>query len=433
VTFFFASRFPRLVLVLAGVLVVGVLVWAGFVVAGALPSRHVVMTTGPQGESDYELGMRYRAILARQGVDLRIAASAGKLENLDRLRNPKSGYSVGLVAGGVTGGSAPSGVVSLGTLGYDPLWIFCRDVAQPQQLGEFAGKRVSVGPEGSATRALLNELLRLNGLQAAIRPVALSPRAGADALRRGEIDCACMLASPDAPEVRLLLADERIDVMSFPRADAYVALFPVLRKFVLPMGVANLATNRPPRDVVLVGDAQSLLVRDDVHPAIQYLLLQAAEEIHSRAGIFQKAGQYPAPEPVDVPLSAEAHQFYKSGGTFLQRHLPFWLWVFASRLIVALVPLLGVIYPLARLIPAAIGFEVDRRLNLLYADLRGIEARMEEPNPPREELEAEWRRLEERIRTTHIPRRYTRAVYTLKQHAKLVRDRLARLDADSPG
>jgi len=306
VTFFFARRFPRLVLVLAGVLVVGVLVWAGFVVAGALPSRHVVMTTGPQRESDYELGLRYRAILARQGVDLRIAASAGKLENLERLRDPKSGYSVGLVAGGVTGGSVPGGVVSLGTLGYDPLWIFCRDMAQPQQLGEFAGKRISVGPEGSATRALLLELVRLNGLQSEIRPVALSPRAGAEALRRGEIDCACMLASPDTPEVKALLGDERIEVMSFPRADAYVALFPVLRKFILPMGVANLATNRPPRDVVLVGDAESLLVREDLHPAIQYLLLQAAEEIHSRAGIFQKAGQYPAPEPVDVLASVES-------------------------------------------------------------------------------------------------------------------------------
>jgi hypothetical protein len=244
-----------------------------------------------------------------------------------------------------------------------------------------------------------------------------------------------MLAFPDTPEVKTLLGDERIDVMSFPRADAYVALFPVLRKFVLPMGVANLATNRPPRDVTLVGDAESLFVREELHPAIQYLLLQAADEIHSRAGIFQKAGQYPAAEPVDVPLSADAHQFYKSGGTFLQRHLPFWLWVFASRLIVALVPLLGVIYPLARLVPAAIGFEVDRRLNLLYADLRSIEARLEAPNPQPDELAADWRRLEEKIRTAHIPRRYARAVYTLKQHARLVGDRLARLvrlDADPP-
>ena len=64
-TFFFARRFPRLVLLLAGIVVVGVLIWGGFVVAGALPPRHVVMTTGPHGESDYELGMRYRAIRSR--------------------------------------------------------------------------------------------------------------------------------------------------------------------------------------------------------------------------------------------------------------------------------------------------------------------------------------------------------------------------------
>ena len=105
--------------------------------------------------------------------------------------------------------------------------------------------------------------------------------------------------------------------------------------------------------------------------------------------------------------------------------------MFASRLIVALVPLLGVIYPLARLIPAAISFEIDRRLNLIYADLRTLETRLEAPNPPRDELAADWRRVEERIRATHIPRRYSRAVYTLKQHANLVRDRLALLDGGS--
>jgi len=384
------------------------------------------MTTGPRGEADDRLGERYRAILARRGVDLLLSPSAGMVENLARLDDRKSGYQVGLVAGGLTSAAASPGVVSLGTISYDPLWIFCRDLAEPVQFAELAGKKIAIGPEGSGTRALALELLRRNGLDRVVQPVPLAHSAAGDALGRGEITCACMLTYAEAPEVRKLFADTRVSLMGFPRADAYAALFPFLRKVVLPTGVFDLATNRPPNDVPLIADAESLVVREELHPAIQYLLLEAAEEIHSGAGILQRPAQFPAAEPVDVPLSDEAREFYKSGGTFLQRHLPFWLWVFASRLLVVLVPLLGAVYPLVQLVPTAIAFEMERRINRLYEELRGIEGRIELPGEDSEALERDLDRLDERIRETRIPASYARAIYTLKHHASLVRERLAR-------
>src|SRR5262249_24929578 len=159
-----------------------------------------------------------------------------------------------------------------------------------------------------------------------------------------------------------------------------------------------------------------------LHAAIQYLLLEAAEEIHSTPGIFQRPGEFPAAQPVDVPLSDEARQFYKSGGTFLQRHLPFWLWVFASRLIIVLVPLIGVIYPLVQLVPKAISFEYDRRLNRLYMELQEIEARVGTSGSPGQSLRAELDRFDEKVGKARVPTSYARALYTLKQHAHLVRD-----------
>jgi TRAP-type uncharacterized transport system substrate-binding protein len=425
-----ARRHPRLVLLLAAVLSLALVLWAVFILAQALPPRKIVMTTGPKGDAEYDLGLRYRAILARDGVDLVVAASAGKLENLHRLAAPRSAYSVGLVSGGMAGTSPPQGVVSLGTISYDPLWIFCRDMPDPVPVDALVGKRVSIGPEGSATRALVLTLARLNHLEGKAEPLGLTPREGGEALQRGEIDCACMLTHAEAPIVRTLLADARISLMGFPRADAYVALLPYVRKLVLPMGIGNLPANRPSHDVPLIADAESLLVREDLHPAIQYLLLRAAEEIHSRAGIFQRSGQFPAAEPVDVALSSEALEYYKHGGTFLQRNLPFWLWVFASRLIVALVPLAGLVYPLAQLIPMARGFQVDRRLNQLYVELRRIEDRMEAADPL-EEVAGDWRRFEDRVRKTKVPRSYARALYTLKSHASLVSERLTQLQARS--
>jgi len=190
------------------------------------------------------------------------------------------------------------------------------------------------------------------------------------------------------------------------------------------MGIGDLATNRPAHDVTLIAAAETLLVREELHPAIQYVLLEAAAQIHSTPGIFQQPGEFPAPQPVDVPLSDEARQFYKSGGTFLQRHLPFWLWVFASRLIIVLVPLLGVVYPLVQIVPKAIAFEYDRRLSGLYAELQAIEARIGTPGSSEAGLRAELDRFEEKVRRTRIP---APILYTLKHHASLVRERLARL------
>jgi hypothetical protein len=86
-----------------------------------------------------------------------------------------------------------------------------------------------------------------------------------------------------------------------------------------------LSTDRPPEDVVLLAPKASLAVRADLHSALQYLLLDAAVQIHSQPGIFQKAGQFPAAESIDLPLSGEAHRFYKSGPPFLQGYLPFWI------------------------------------------------------------------------------------------------------------
>jgi len=418
-------RRSLLLLGLLAVVSLALLVWAALVLARAFPPRVVRMAAGPEGDADHELAERYRAFLAKKGVELVVETTAGKVANLARLEDPKSGVSAAFSVGGLTTAGRSPGVASLGTIAYDPLWVFCRGLPDSPQLGDVKGKRISIGPEGSATRALVLQLLKLNRLEgdADVRP--LSPGQGAEALERGEIDCACMVTYVESPTVRKLLADPRIDLVSLPRVDAYLALFPYLRKLTLPMGVGDLALNRPPRDVTLMAVPEGLLVRQDLHPAIQYLLLEAAEEIHAPPGIFQRPGEFPAAQPVDVPLSDEARQFYKSGATFFQRHLPFWLWVFASRLIVVLVPLLGVVYPLVQLVPAAIAWEVDRRLTGLYAELRAIEARVA-AGAGGGDVAAELDRLEEKIHTTRVPASYTRALYTLKQHAGLVRERLSR-------
>ena len=416
----FMRRHPLLSAAVAVVVISACLVWAILVIGRPLPPRTVVMTTGPDGESYREWGEKYRAALARDGVDLKLVPSAGDVENLSRLGSPAAGVSAGFVAGGLAGANRSRGIVSLGTLSYDPMWIFCRGIPEPVHLKNLGGKRVSIGPEGSGTRAVMLETFRV------IEPggftqLSLTPRAGGEALLAGEIDCACMLTDSDAPIVRKLLGDERIALMTAPRADAYVARYPYLKKLTAPRGVGDLSKDLPKEDVTLLASMTSLLVRRDLHPAIQFLLLEAASEVHSEPGIFRRPGQFPAPEPVDFPLSKQVLTYHKSGGSFLQRNLPFWLAVLAERLLIVLIPLAGIAYPLLKVIPSLRDWFIEQRMMRLYTELREIEAMIVSGEG---DGAARLAALEKKVAAAWVPASHTRVLYNLKGHVAFIRARL---------
>jgi TRAP-type uncharacterized transport system substrate-binding protein len=409
--------------------IVAAAVWIAFALLQPTPPRKVVMSTGEDGSAYAHFAERYRQILAREGIELELRPSAGALENLARLEDAKSGVSVAFVQGGTADPVRSPNLETLGTLFYEPMWFFYRDVKVEYGIESFRGKRISIGPEGSGTRALTLELLKRNGIDEHLAEyLPYSPRTAAEKLLSGEIQAALMVTSWDSPAVQSLLKADKIHIVSFPRVDAYVALYPFLSKLVLPAGVADLATNRPAVDTLLLAPKASLAVRHDLHPAIQYLLLDAAAEIHGSPGIFQKAGQFPAPEAIDLPLSENARQFYKSGRPFLQRYLPFWLAVLAGQLLVLLIPVVGVLYPTLRLVPTLYGWAMRRRIFRLYGELKFLEGELDrrKREDDTRDLSAQLDRLEERVNHFRMPTAFTHMLYTLRVHISLVRERLAK-------
>jgi TRAP-type uncharacterized transport system substrate-binding protein len=393
---------------------------------GPLPPRVIMMATGVAG-SDYEaVGRRYQAILKRSGVSLKLVPSAGGVENLRLLNDPHSGVSVGFAQGGLTDETKSPELLSLGTIFYEPLWFFHRGLQNTNSPNNFLRKRISIGPQGGGTRVLASQFLALNAIDTqSMELLAMPVTDAAESLMRGDIDGAAMVTAWDTEVVRRLLASPQVDIAGFPRADAYVALYPYLTKLVLPAGVGSLAANRPPADVNLVAPKASLLVRRDLHPAIQYLLLEAAAEIHSPPALFQKSGQFPAAEQIDLPLSKHAQQFYKSGAPFLQRYLPFWLAVLASELLVLLIPILGIAYPLLRLMPALYGWIVRRRIARLYGELKIIELELESPRYDQAQLSTKLESLDRRSGHLRVPNTFVNLLYQLRSHIILVRSRLA--------
>jgi TRAP-type uncharacterized transport system substrate-binding protein len=402
-------------------------VWTLLTSKSIFPPRTLVMATGPGGGANQGLGERYRAILARAGLDLRLLTTAGGVENLARLRDPRSGVSVALVEAGIASKEESSDLVSLGTVSFEPIWLFLRGRPDTSPAQALQGKRISIGQEGSGTRVVARRLLQLNGVEETrVKLLGLSPEQAAEALLRGEIDAAIILTSWESPAVRKLLVADGIVLATFPRADAYVALFPLLNKLVLPTGVLDLARNVPPADVTLLAVQESLAVRKDLHPALQYILLEAASEVHGGPGIFQKAGRFPAPEAIDLPVSRQALEFYKSGPPFLYRYLPFWLSGMTEHLLIVLIPLLAVAYPLARILPQMYQWWMQHHLFKLYGELKLIETELGRRGAGEsiDDLLAALDSLYQRANRMFVTLSFAQRRHILKSHIQLAREQL---------
>ena len=410
----------------------------GFIVAYQFvapePPRRITITTGSEAGAYYAYARRYAAVLAARGITLEVMTSAGSHQNLERLE--KGEADVAFVQGGIVVRTSsedddePGPLRSLGSVAYEPVWVFYRGEQRVDKLYQLAGRRVAVGEDGSGIRGLALQLLEAND----IKPDSpdLLPLAGltaAEALQQSEIDAAFIVAAQEAPVVQVMLRSPGLRVVGLSQADAYLRRFPFLSKVVLPRGVVDLVRDVPPRDTALLATTANVIVRDDLHPALASLLLQAMTEVNGRGGFFQRAGEFPAYKDQSFPLSTDAARYYKSGPPFLQRYLPFWLAVLVERLFVMILPLVMVLLPLLKFAPAIYSWRVRSKIVRCYGDLKFLENDLRQHyNPPQhQEYVAHLERIENTASTLNIPLAFSDLLYTLREHINLVREELHRL------
>ncbi len=413
-----------------------VLTLAGFVVAyqfvePAPPSRIAIATGGEEG-AYYSFAERYAELLARDGIALEVRGTSGSIENLGLLAESESGIDVAFVQGGTGAEVAAPRLRSLGSLYFEPLWIFTRAEPPPRRLAELAGGRIATGGEGSGTRAVALRLLADNGLTGA--PTTLLPAGGneaAEALLLGGLDAAFVVASPEAPVVARLLAAEGIAPMSLARAEAYARRYRFLSALTLPEGVIDFERNIPGRDVALLAPTANLVARDDLHPALAVLLLQAAKQVHGGGGLFERPGEFPAPRHLDFPLSEAARQYFEFGPPLLQRYLPFWAANLIDRLKVMLLPLVTLLFPLFKIVPPTYRWRVRSRIYRWYRELQTVDDRIRAAGPAYnlERLAGELTRIENEVRQVSVPLAYADALYDLRLHIAFVRETLHEAEA----
>ncbi|HLO64575.1 MAG TPA: TAXI family TRAP transporter solute-binding subunit, partial [Azonexus sp.] len=264
-------------------LIVGIGFAVAFQFVQPAPPKRIVITTGGQAGAYYQFAQRYAAILARNDITLEVRESAGSLENIERLQKDEA--QVGFVQGGVVmpkedpDAADDSGLLSLGSLFYEPVWVFYRGERELTRLTDLRGKRIAIGQEGSGVRQLAQQLLQANEIPAGDHLVPLSGLKAAEELQQGRIDAAFVIAAENAPVVQVLLRSPGIKLMSFAQSGAYQRRFPFLTKLTFPHGVADLVRDFPPQDIKVLAPTANLIVRDDLHPALQMLILQAAAEV----------------------------------------------------------------------------------------------------------------------------------------------------------
>lgn len=397
------------------------------------PANTFVMTTGPDGGAYHLFAQRYRAHLARENISITLKPSAGSIENLQRLQSAGSDVEVGLVQAGLGSGDTAPGLRSLGAVYYEPLWLFYRGNEFIDRFSQLADKRVAIGAVGSGSRALALQLLKASGVDTS--SPNLRPLGGNDAVKaliEEDVDAVLLVAAPDAPIVLELARTKDITIASLVQAEAFARRFPFLTAIQLPRGAIDLAADIPGRDITLLATTATLVVKETLHPALGLLLLQAAADVHGRTGVLQKPGEFPAGREGEFLLADEAKRFYKSGPPFLQRYLPFWIANFIERMAVLLLPLVALILPLFKVLPALIQWRNKSRVFKWYGELKFLENQAA-TNPDPSQLNGYLNRLDEiedGVNHTHINPTYSDYVYNLRMHIELVRIRLHRLDLE---
>src|SRR5258706_3213097 len=235
-----------------------------------------------------------------------------------------------------------------------------------------------------------------------------------------------MVGPPDSRLVEQLVSAPGIRLLSLDRAEAYTRRFPALTKLTLPRGVFDFVKNVPPHDITLISPTANLLAIDSLHPALAYLLMRAASEVHGGAGLLNKAGDFPAPLNAEFPLSAEAQRYYKSGPPFLQRYMPYWAAVLVDRLWITLLPVLALLVPLGRVLPAIYRWRVRRRIYRWYAKLKEVELELDEDAAPEKlaELLVRLDQIERAVNRINTPLAYTDNLYAFRQNVNLVRQQV---------
>ncbi len=386
------------------------------------PPRHIVIATGQPEGTYYHVGQQYREILAKDGIELEVRRTAGAVENLQLLEAGE--VDIAFLQGGIGTLAHGDTLISLGSLYYEPVWMFYRADLPTERFIDLKGLRIDIGAEGSGVQIMAKQVLDRMGITSA--DAMLSSFGGeqaADMLQAAQLDLGFMIYGYQAPVVQRLLLADTVRVWSARRAEAFYRHYRHMTIVKLPEGFVDFAKNIPPQDVTLLATTTQLVASSDLHPALIDMLLLAARQIHGAGGVFEDTGEFPALKQVDFKVSKDAHRFYRSGPTFLRRYMPFWLATFLDRMKIMLIPLVALLLPFVKVMPSLYRWRVRSRIYRWYRQLEELDPLIQHDEilARLEENIERLNHIEQQVSQIPIPLGYREKLYDLRMHIDLLR------------
>jgi len=420
---FFREMWPLLLLLLAGL---GLAIWF----AKPAPPNRVFMASG-MGGSYLALAQKYVEYFRKNGVTLELFPTHGAQENLARLKDRQDPVQAAFVQGGLVKPGDTSGILSLGSIEYEPVWFFYRRgvmAENDEDIQRLLKMRIAIGSEGSGTHAQAMHILKLNGVAPTSTLLTIPNQEAVQALQHGEIDAVLLTDGLESANIQTLIKDPEILLANFRRAEAYTRLLPFFEELTVPKGGFDLVRNFPPQDTQLLATTTELLIDDRMHPAIQMLFMQAAQEINGKESYFAQRGEFPSFKDPIVPESKVAVHFHQKGPPFLMNYMPFWLAEFIDRVFFMLLPFFAFAYPVLRVMSRYRFKRVKTKINKVYGELKYFEQELSQSYDParHDEYIQQLNAMERETLEMKFPKTPAGDYYSLRTNIDFVRSRLTR-------
>lgn len=393
----------------------------------------LTITSGPIGSIFEKNAEKYKEILAKNGVTLKILPSEGSMDNFNKLSNPKVAVDIGFVLGGQVNGTNIDNLVSLGSISNQPLMIFYRGKLK-NLISDFKGKRLYIGPKDSGTDSIARTLLQANGIKPGGDTILVNTYSGTfeRALLDNHVDAIFLMGETTSIDLmRQLLHTPDIHLFNFTQADGYTRRISYLNKLEVPRGSLDLGKDIPNENLYLVGPSVELIARDNLHPALSDLLLEAAREVHGVSSPFKKRGEFPAPLEHEFRISPDASRYYDTGKSFLYRTFPFWVASLITRALTIILPLVLFVIPALQIAPSIYRWRLESRIYRWYRALLELERDALKPSADlkrRDELLRHLDHIERTVNKITVPASCGNLFYGLRLHINFVRDRLLSRD-----
>ncbi|MEN9558926.1 MAG: hypothetical protein RLZZ502_137 [Pseudomonadota bacterium] len=407
-------------------LVLGVLGFKYISKLNPAPPNTIDFSAGSKGGAYDKFAQAYASYLAKEGVTLNIIQSGGTLANLDKLLVTKKAQA-GFIQSGLASPEQIQQLNGLAAVTFEPVWVFTR--TRPiSNLAELAKLNLALPQEGSGARASLAQLFTHSGLSINPKWQSHDLDKAIELLDTGKIDAVFTVASIASPLVQKLLLGKH-HLMNFAHAQAVARQLPAYSLVTLPRGAVNAGLDIPAQNIQLIAPQAILAANSELHPALAYLLLDAAQKVHSGTGLLHEPNQFPNAKVAEFTPADEALRYFKEGKPFLERFLPYWLANLIARLLFVLIPLFAILFPIIKLEPELEAFICKLRLQPHYKTLHHIESGfVTATGTPSAELVqktlSQLSALEQQAVATKVPTDHLKDRYALLQNIAVVHARV---------